>query len=250
MSPVRLLNPARHEPSLAPTELSEALIDQAQEITRPEECARLGPLVGQLHRIRPERIDGDAARIAFWVNLYNTLVRHRLCMKPVRGSLLMHPRLFGTVAYDVGGEPYSPNLIEHGLLRGNRRPPFHLRRPLRDADPRLAGAPSRLDPRIHFALNCGARSCPPIRHYAPRELDDQLELATRAYLEQEVSVVECRVTLPRLMRLYRADFGRREPQLEFAAARVPEVEACLRGQREQVRVGYGRFDWNAALEHQ
>ena len=42
-------------------------------------------------------------------------------------------------------------------------------------DPRLAsGTPSigqKLDPRIHFALVCGARSCPPIRVYRPSNLE-------------------------------------------------------------------------------
>ena len=32
-------------------------------------------------------------------------------------------------------------------------------------DPRLKVALKVLDPRIHFALNCGAKSCPPIRVY-------------------------------------------------------------------------------------
>ena len=33
------------------------------------------------------------------------------------------------------------------------------------SDPRHQVALSSLDPRIHFALNCGARSCPPICVY-------------------------------------------------------------------------------------
>ena len=119
---------------------------------------------------------------------------------------------------------------------------------MRESDSRLAGAPAQLDPRIHFALNCGARSCPPIRHYEPPELDAQLELATRAYLaaEVELDAEGGSVTLPRLMRLYRADFGDRDRQLEFVAARLPEVGTCLGAAAGSLRVDYGRFDWRAA----
>ena len=40
------------------------------------------------------------------------------------------------------------------------------------------------DPRIHFAVNCASRSCPPIRAepYVAATLDAQLDDATRNYL--------------------------------------------------------------------
>ena len=39
-----------------------------------------------------------------------------------------------------------------------------------------------LDPRIHFGLNCGAKSCPPIRVYSPTNLDSQLNRAAASFL--------------------------------------------------------------------
>ena len=39
------------------------------------------------------------------------------------------------------------------------------------------------DYRIHFALNCGAKSCPAIRIYSAKDLDRELELNTKAFLE-------------------------------------------------------------------
>ncbi len=244
----RVLNERAADPELALAELSQAILDEARAIGAPGDCAELDSLTGQLRRVDPRQIEGDAARIAFWANLYNALILHRLCLKPVKGNLLRHLGLFGRTAYDVGGLPYTLNLIEHGLLRRNRRPPYNPRRPMRASDSRLAAAPEQRDPRIHFALNCGARSCPPIRHYEPDQLDAQLELATRAYLESETEVdpEQGRVTLPRLMRLYRGDFGDRDQQLEFAAARLPAVREFLDGGSQHTRVGYGRFDWRVA----
>ena len=233
--------------AIEPVELSKKLLREARATTRREQCVRLDELASELRGVEPAGIIGDGARIAFWANLYNALLLHRLCLKPVRGSMLRHPRLFAKVAYRVGAQPHTLNLIEHGLLRGNRRPPLHLKRPLRRSDPRLAAAPSRVDPRIHFALNCGARSCPPIRVYDPESLEDQLDANTRGYLEAE-TVVEPergRVTLPRLMRLYAHDFGGRDEQLAFAARYLSPVRDC-REQSGAVSVRYGRFDWTAA----
>ena len=118
---------------------------------------------------------------------------------------------------------------------------------MRPDDPRLALAPAEVDPRIHFALNCGARSCPPIRAYDGDRVDEQLELATRAYLEAETTVdpQRGRVELPGLMRLYSADFGDEDERLTFAASRLPELAAALDA-RGELRVGYARFDWRRA----
>jgi len=251
MAMIRPLNGAA--PPSAPTEardpagLSQQILAEARRAEAPEQCGTLSELARRLHAVDPARIDGDGARLAFWINLYNALLLHRLCLRPIRGSVLWQLRLFSTVAYRVGGEPYTLNLIEHGLLRRNRRPPFHLRRPTRGGDPRLAAAPSALDPRVHFALNCGARSCPPIHVYEPSAIDEQLELATRAYLQAETSVDprRGRVTLPRLMRLYRADFGDRAAQLELAARHLSAVREHQEADRNLLAVRYGRFDWTA-----
>jgi hypothetical protein len=248
---VNLLNakhPGLTRPPLDPGELSQQILREARAITAPEQCARLDELTGHLRGVDPVAIQGDGGRIAFWANVYNALLLHCLCPRPVRGSTLRHLRLFSKIAYEVGGHPYTLNLIEHGVLRRNRRPPLHLKPTLSDSDPRLGAAPSRLDPRIHFALNCGARSCPPIQVYNPAEIDTQLETATRAYLEIETALdrERCRVTLPRLLRLYSADFGRRAKQLEFGARYLPDLEACLRERGDRLRVNYGRFDWTVS----
>jgi hypothetical protein len=239
--------PVTEPASIDAAQLSERILGEARALSSPQRCADLDALTGLLPGVDPAAIAGDRARAAFWLNLYNALLLHRLCLKPVRGSILRQLRLFSKVAYDVGGRPYTLNVIEHGLLRGNRRPPYQLRRLLARSDPRLAAAPSRPDPRIHFALNCGARSCPPIRAYVPADLDAQLELATRAYLEAETAVdpERCRVELPRLMRLYAADFGDREEQLEFVADRLPELAEIRDRGCPRPRVRYGRFDWTA-----
>lgn len=142
-------------------------------------------------------------KTAFFVNLYNALVVHvTVAVGPPRSGVPgFFDRLsyFDRHAYDVGGAAYTCDDIEHGCLRGNRPgaaslgallgKPSVSRGPFRDrADPRRANAIVPPDPRVHFALVCGAKSCPPIRLYDARNLDAQLAAAAAAFVESETRV--------------------------------------------------------------
>ncbi|MEO8091628.1 MAG: DUF547 domain-containing protein [bacterium] len=248
MSRLEVLNPGEAPATADPAGLSRSLLSEALEARRTGDCEPLGSLAAALRRVDPTGIEGQDARVAFWLNVYNALLLHCLCLRPLHGSLLRHLRMFDRVAYDVGGRPYPLNLIEHGILRRNRRPPFRLRRPLRGGDPRLHAAPPTVDPRVHFALNCGARSCPPVLAYDAELVETQLGAATSAYLdaETEIDSQRRRIALPRLIRLYRADFGDRAERLAFAARHLSEPPSWLEDDRGRVRVRYGRFDWTVA----
>ncbi|KAK3852495.1 hypothetical protein Pcinc_040913, partial [Petrolisthes cinctipes] len=73
----------------------------------------------------------------------------------------------------------------------------------------------RPDPRLHFALNCGAKSCPMVRVYSGRgqQLEGGLEGATVSYLQQEVSLKEGRLQLPQILEWYMTDFAPDLPAL-------------------------------------
>lgn len=194
----------------------------------------------------PVELESDSERIAYWLNAYNLTLLRELESRPRSGRLFRHRRLFRTAVHRADGLDYSLDVIEHGLLRGNRRPPLGFRRLLAASDRRLAAAPARPDPRIHFALNCGARSCPPVKVYvSPVEQD--LERAARSYLlaESDMDPEGRRLTLPGLMRLYRRDFGGRGGMIAFAAARLPDAE-WLRRPGSRVRLRFNRFDWRMA----
>ena len=201
--------------------------------------------VKDLRRLNPATIESESARIAFWLNVYNARLRHALWERRSSGHLLRHRRMFRNATYELAGLRYSLDQIEHGLLRGNRRPPFALRRTLPADDPRLGAAPPHPDPRIHFALNCGAVSCPPVRSYSAAGLDAELEAATSAYIaaESELDETEGLLRLPGLMRLYRADFedlgGVAAYALRYLA---PETEAAA------LDVSFAPFDWSLQSE--
>ena len=75
------------------------------------------------------------------------------------------------------------NDIENGVLRSNRKPIGSLRKPFQKNDPRLSIALINCEPKIHFALVCGAKSCPPIKTYSAADVDKQLRLSAESFLE-------------------------------------------------------------------
>ena len=168
---------------------------RALEAARALQRAPLADLVG-----RP-------ARLAFWINVYNALALHAIVALRVRRSVHEVPLFFARVSYRVGGFVLSLDDIEHGILRGNRRRPFPPLRPFGRLDPRGALALGSVDPRIHFALNCGAQSCPPVGVYRAQAIDQQLDLAARNFINQGVTVDGAgRLACSKIFRWYRADF--------------------------------------------
>ena len=208
-----------------------------------------GPLGAAAHGrlMDPATLRGDAARIAFWINTYNERLLGFLAERPRSGHLFRHRRLFRREAFEIGGLAYTLDVIEHGLLRLNARPPYSPRRLLRPGDPRLGAAPSQLDPRIHFALNCGARSCPPVRRYSATGLDDELDRAARSYIAAESSLDRARgeLELPGVIKLYRADFGPDAELVELAASSIGGADGeWLREHSQELRLRFARFDWH------
>jgi hypothetical protein len=111
------------------------------------------------------------------------------------------------VSYRIGGFVLSADDVEHGILRGNARHGWLRLRRFGARDSRLALAVYPVDPRIHFAITCGAQSCPPVGAYRAAALDQQLDLAARNFLNQAVAVdgQGC-VTCSRILGWYAEDF--------------------------------------------
>lgn len=146
----------------------------------------------------------DDARKTFWINIYNAYFQI-LSHQP----LITKPGIFTEKLITLAGHQFSLDDIEHGILRKKRWKYGwgYLPAPYTSLIRRLAV--HRRDFRIHFALNCGALSCPPIAFYKPENIEKQLDLATSAFLTTEtiVNVSNRSVQVTRLMDWFRADFG-------------------------------------------
>lgn len=221
-----------------------AAMRQSQAFEEFKQCARLLETV-DLTTLPP------AARKGLCINTYNCLILHALCdgLLP-KDDTLSRMRLYASASYVIGGHAFSLNDVEHGVLRGNAASPVPLSsRPFGPADPRLPCA-LPLDPRIHFALNCAAVSCPPISVYAFEEeaLDKQLATATEAFLTATVRPCADHVELSMLFKWYGADFGGSDRNvLEWVLAHCP-APLVAGVQREldkpRPRVVFAPYDWS------
>uniref|UniRef100_A0A3Q2VV16 Zgc:152951 n=1 Tax=Haplochromis burtoni TaxID=8153 RepID=A0A3Q2VV16_HAPBU len=156
-------------------------------------------------------------KLAFFINIYNALVIHGYLRLGAPTNMWQRYRFFNYVSYLIGGEVFTLQDIENGILRGNRKGVAQLRRPFSKTDPRLQVALPDAEPLIHFALNCGAKGCPPIKTYTPQDIDSQLRTAAEAFLENDdacvVDSVKKEVHLSQIFKWYKADFGGTDEKL-------------------------------------
>ncbi|XP_010771440.1 uncharacterized protein isoform X2 [Notothenia coriiceps] len=156
-------------------------------------------------------------KLAFFINIYNALVIHGNLRLGAPTNMLQRYKFFNYVSYLIGGELFTLQDIENGVLRGNRRGMAQLLRPFSKTDPRLQVALPDAEPLIHFALNCGAKGCPPIKTYTPKDIDSQLRTAAEAFLENDDSCLvdsgKREVRLSQIFKWYKADFGGTDEKL-------------------------------------
>jgi hypothetical protein len=200
----------------SPTKLAQELLIACKrtESTEPHR-QRLADLTDeQLHRVRTDHRTG----LAFWLNCYNAGTQLLLREHPERyESPLRFVRFFLTGALTVGGTRLSLDRIENGILRARSKYGVGYVPKLLVTSFEHRYRLSKLDYRIHFALNCGAKSCPAIRAYDPAEIDEQLSRASRSYLESTVEYDPDAgiVRVPRVFLWFRGDFGGRSGVLEI-----------------------------------
>ena len=188
------------------------------------------------------------ARLAFWINTYNALVADGITALGARRSVWEVPDFFARAACRAWDAVLSADDIEHGVLRGNRPSPLAGAPPFARDDARLAHAIVPMDPRIHFAINCGARSCPAVRTYDAERLDAQLDAATRAFVARRVTAVGDALVVSEIFKWFRADFddgpgglaGFLVSHLDDGAARRRILEG------ELASLAYEPYDWRLA----
>ncbi len=152
----------------------------------------------------------DAQRLAFWINVYNLIAIHAVIEHNERDRITNIRQVFFSQGYNIGGEFYSLHDIEQGVLRANKGHPG-IPGPMFDhADPRLPQVMPTLDPRIHFALVCAAKSCPPLHFYHAETVEAQLQEAAVAFVNgrgTEIDLGRRQIRLSKIFQWYAIDFG-------------------------------------------
>jgi hypothetical protein len=146
----------------------------------------------QLNYLKLEILEDRSEKLSFWINIYHLLtldavVSFQIQKKVTEGFLGVF-QFFRKAAYYIDGQRYSLDAIEHGILRGNNGHPYIPGPQFRSKDDRKSQVIFPVENRIHFAINCASKSCPPISIYESGKLEHQLDLATRNFVDQETSL--------------------------------------------------------------
>jgi hypothetical protein len=150
-------------------------------------------------------LTSDDKKKAFWINIYNAYYQILRVDKKIATTDIYKQKLFS-----IAGKLLSLDDVEHGVLRRYRyKYSLGLFPNLLASKFIKRHAVDKLDYRIHFALNCGAKSCPPIAFYNSEKINAQLDMATQAFLEGESEFNDESkvVSTTALFKWYYADFG-------------------------------------------
>ena len=180
-------------------------------------------------------------RLAFWINAYNACmlrqvvdhypiqkntglfarVKNTIADRP-ENSVWQIPDVFTRVHCRVMGEDRSQDQIEDEIIR-----------PMGD-------------PRIHFAVNCAAMSCPPLQTWAfsGDHLDDELDGIVEAFVsnERHFRLEEgdrSVLTLNKVLDWYGEDFGGTEGLREFFSRYMDGDKAVS----SDTEIEFFEYDW-------
>jgi len=150
-------------------------------------------------------LSNDQKKIAFWINVYNAY--YQIIRKEEN---LSKSRVYSKKLFPIAGELLSLDDVEHGILRRYRyKYSLGYFANLWASKFVKRHAVEKLDYRIHFALNCGAESCPPIAFYNVKDINKRLTKATQGFLDVESEFNDQKkiVYTTALFKWFYADFG-------------------------------------------
>jgi hypothetical protein len=173
---------------------------------------------------------GDLS-LAFYLNAYNALVLAALLDSgpALPTNVIDLKGFFDAKKYKVAGKDVTLNELE-----GNARKTFK-------------------DARVHFAFNCGARSCPPLtsKIFTKDTVDKTLTDLTNKFLNGngvKINKDKKEIQVTKLMDWYKDDFIANEGSIEAYlkkwvtdATKKAELEAAL---TEGYKITYQGYNWN------
>ncbi|HEX9426230.1 MAG TPA: DUF547 domain-containing protein [Candidatus Polarisedimenticolia bacterium] len=179
-----------------------------------------------LQRLAPAELE------ALLLNAYNAYTVQSVLEHPRIKSIREIAGVWDKATHKVGGFDLTLDEIEHGILR-----------------------PYFKDPRLHFALNCAARSCPPLPPWAfdGERIDEQLEERAGTFLGDPANVRVERggLLVPKLLDWYGSDFiasgwrGAAPTVAAYVARYSPrEIAAFITARGGRPALGYHGYDWS------
>lgn len=185
-------------------------------------------------------LGNDDHKKAFWINIYNGFY---LILRTE--NKLGKPSIFRNKQIRIAGIRFSLDDIEHGILRRYRHkyslgflPRFFIPAHIKKL------AVTKVDYRIHFALNCGAKSCPPIALFTANTINQQLVLATQSFLEIETKIdtLNRQIFITPLFKWFFFDFKGRKGIREI-------LQNHFNFETANYKLRFSKYDWSENLNN-
>lgn len=235
-------------PNIVRSQDYSADITQLFKEVQNNEMSKAAGTIKKLSEIPEDKLkkhlDTENKAKAFWINAYNTFAQYLL--KKDKNLYDDRNDFFSEELITIAGNKLSLDDIEHGIIRrsknkysmgylgkfsvGEFEKKFRL---------------EKTDYRIHFALNCGAKSCPPVALYVPERIDDQLDKSTTAYLKANTKFDKKadEIAVPKLCSWFKADFGGEDGVIDM----LHKYKILQKDQHPDVE--YLDYDWTLSLSN-
>lgn len=168
-------------------------------------------------KVPTSNTDRNAA-LAYWINAYNAFtIKMVLDHYPISSIKDLHGgKPFDQVWINLGGKDYSLNMIENDILRNQFK-----------------------EPRIHFAINSAAKSCPPLydRSFKPDIVEKQLEFLAHRFINDSGynKLSQASLQVSKIFEWHRDDFG----DLRDYIHRYAMIHL-----NEKVNISFLPYDWS------
>jgi hypothetical protein len=187
----------------------------------------------------------DNRKKAFWMNVYNGFIQVLLTENPD----LYKDRndFFHTKRITVAGQLLSFDDIEHGIIRRSKiKLSLGLLSKWNVSDFEKQFRTEKTDGRVHFALNCGAKSCPAVAAYKAEGLDEQMDKSTKKHLNATSQYDEAKnmVYVTSLLSWFRGDFGNKNK-----VRNLLKKYEVLPENANKTSISYQTYDWTLYLDN-
>ncbi len=201
-------------------QVRDGLVDYSSIFSDQKE---LDILIGSIESFDIESATKDE-QLSFYINAYNLLVIKNVIDHFPINSPMDVPGFFEKKRFKVAHKELSLNELENEIIR----PEFN-------------------DPRIHFALVCGAISCPPIipMAYFPKNVHELLDRQTNSAIEDSnfTIVNKQEVSLSQIFNWYKIDFGGNDEAIIQFINQYREKKVLSNS-----RINYYHYDWKLNIQ--
>lgn len=217
-------------------ELSQSLISKVK--SKQEHVETLS----SFERVSLEELkylNSDKEKLVFWINTYNAF---SLILKtkenPYLSNRISRKAFFSSRKISFRDIKFSLDDIEHKILRRNKIwwSFGYLTNPFPSKIFKSLSM-KKLDPRIHFTLNCGALSCPPIRFYSVENLETELNIATKAFILGNSKVIHNQLQTSPIFKWFKADFSGRKGIIEL------RNQFLQKPIKQNIKINYLPYNW-------